>query len=208
VFGAALAAVVFVLWRFNAIDVGIFTAGFTASSIEIVLLIVFQILYGSVYGMTAIVITVFMGGLAAGAFVAVRRFPLAGIDAFIRIQIAVAIFCVFLPALFGLLQDMSGMPSVVHAGFVLLVFVLAFCVGSEFSFASAARSGSVESVASGLYGTDLLGSALGALLASTYMIPLLGVMTSSAVAAIVSAAGALVCLGAKKRRGLAEVRDG
>ena len=53
----------------------IFAAGFAASGLEIVLLLGFQMIFGSVYRQVGLVVTVFMAGLAAGAWAAGARRP-------------------------------------------------------------------------------------------------------------------------------------
>ena len=45
----------------------LFASGFAASALEIVLLLAFQVLCGSVYHQVGVIVTVFMIGLAAGA---------------------------------------------------------------------------------------------------------------------------------------------
>jgi spermidine synthase len=50
----------------------IFSSGFTASAIEVVLLLGFQSLYGSLYQQVGLVVTVFMAGMAVGAWQANR----------------------------------------------------------------------------------------------------------------------------------------
>ncbi len=56
------------LLRLRAAPLAVFAGGFAASGLEVVLLLAFQILYGSVYQQLGIIVTVFMAGLAAGAF--------------------------------------------------------------------------------------------------------------------------------------------
>jgi len=66
---AALVALLLVyLVRLRAAPLAVFAGGFAASGLEVVLLLAFQILYGSVYQQLGIIVTVFMAGLAAGAF--------------------------------------------------------------------------------------------------------------------------------------------
>ena len=47
----------------------LFASGFAASTLEVVLLLAFQVLCGSVYHQVGVIVTVFMAGLALGAFV-------------------------------------------------------------------------------------------------------------------------------------------
>ena len=51
----------------------LFASGFAATTLEIVLLLAFQVLCGSVYHQLGVIVTVFMVGLAAGAAMANRR---------------------------------------------------------------------------------------------------------------------------------------
>ncbi|PLX20190.1 MAG: hypothetical protein C0597_04490, partial [Marinilabiliales bacterium] len=47
---------------------GVYAAGFTGTAIEIVLLLVFQVVFGYVYAVIGVFIMIFMGGLAFGAY--------------------------------------------------------------------------------------------------------------------------------------------
>jgi spermidine synthase len=53
----------------------LFASGFAASALEIVLLLAFQVLCGSVYHQVGIIVTVFMLGLAVGAYLTNRLSP-------------------------------------------------------------------------------------------------------------------------------------
>jgi predicted membrane-bound spermidine synthase len=59
----------------------------------------------------------------------------------------------------------------------LLTLLLATLVGMEFPLANRLAAGSATVAASRLYTADFVGASLGALLASTLLIPLLGVTT-------------------------------
>ncbi|MFZ2640742.1 MAG: hypothetical protein WA117_07115, partial [Verrucomicrobiia bacterium] len=65
------------LIRLRAAPLAVFASGFAASGLEVVLLLAFQILYGSVYQQLGIIVTVFMAGLAAGAFGMMRGLKLS-----------------------------------------------------------------------------------------------------------------------------------
>ncbi len=188
------------LRRLSVVGVGIFAGGAVASGLEIVLLLAYQVMYGSLYQMTGMVIASFMAGLAAGSFAVRRRRGTLG--GFAIIQIALAAVCVLLPAGFRVLQG-SGLPgAAVHAVFMAAAFLIAVLIGMEFAAASALGSGSARDTASALYGLDLAGSAAGALAASMGAIPMLGILNTSYAAGAVSAAGGLMCLAAGRMRGL------
>ncbi|HUI66133.1 MAG TPA: hypothetical protein VL126_14915, partial [Bacteroidota bacterium] len=184
---------------FSPIGTGVFTAGFAASSVEIVLLVAFQTLYGSLYTMTGIVITAFMAGLGAGSLLS-RRFTRGEpINRLIALQMSLSLVCALLPA--GLLAIRSAIefPVLVHGLFTALAFLIAILIGLEFGFAASARSGNVRAAASELYGLDLVGSALGALLASVYGIPLFGLSLTCQGAGAICAAGGVFCFFSRRR---------
>jgi spermidine synthase len=63
------------LIRLRGTAVVLFASGFAATTLELVLLLAFQVLCGSVYHQLGIIVTVFMAGLALGAALANRRGP-------------------------------------------------------------------------------------------------------------------------------------
>jgi spermidine synthase len=185
----ALASIVAVyLLRTRAVPFAIFASGFAASALEVVLLLGFQVLCGSVYRQVGIIITIFMAGLALGGFAAARcrsaanRLPLA------ILAIAIALVSTALPI--GLKSLEHAPLLIVQLVIALFTLALAVIVGMEFPVATRASSGSVAETASRLYTADFIGACLGALLASTLVIPLLGVTATCLLAAGLNAAGA------------------
>jgi len=193
---AAVAAIVLVVLisRLNTISFGVFACGFTASSIELLLLIAFQIIYGYVFQIVGIIITVFMVGLAVGSRYRKKIFSKDGMNTFIALQVLIALFCVLLPALLVFMKNGNLSSFLVHAFFLLLTFTIAALVGMGFSVGSILQRGSAGSIAAGLYGADLAGSAVGALLTTAYLIPSLGIVSVSFIVAAVSFTGAVVSL--------------
>ena len=189
----AVIALMLGLWKFSAVGAGIFAGGFSASALEIILLIAFQTLYGSLYQMTGIVIAAFMAGLALGSWVVRRIFPRPGIGNFIGLQLVVAGSCLLLPLVLSWLRGADLAPVAVHLVFTALAFIIAALIGMEFAVASVVRGGSVASVAAELYGLDLAGSATGALIVTAYAIPSLGMTNVSLLVGLVSGTGAAIC---------------
>lgn len=170
----------------NVLSVGMFTGGFAASSVEILILIAFQIAYGYVYQIVGIIVTLFMAGLALGAFCSRKLFPLAEIRHYVTVQILIGVCCVLLPLWFVLLRESLPHPIIVHGVFFLLTLGTAGVIGIEFSLAARLRGGRIATVASELYSIDLMGSAIGALLVSAYFIPVFGISTVSLLVGILS----------------------
>jgi spermidine synthase len=192
-----VAALVLLFWRFSPVGVGIFVGGLVGVSLEILLLLVFQTLSGALYYMTGIVITAFMAGLAAGSLAARRLLPRAGMRTFIGIQLGVAVGCILLPPLFEGVRDATLTSETLQILFSLLAFLLAVLFGMEFAVASSVRGGAGAETASELYGLDLAGSALGALMIGVYAIPLLGVLHVSLLLGVASAGAAAFCISTK-----------
>jgi spermidine synthase len=190
----AVAAILLLMWRFSGVGVGMFVGGMVGVSLEIILLLVFQTLSGALYSMTGILVTAFMTGLAAGSWLPRRFFPTAGLRMFVGVQLGVAAICVLLPVLFVELKEMHFSSEGVQAVFSLLAFLLGVLFGMEFAVAASIRRRTDASTASELYGLDLAGAGLGALAVSIYAIPLFGVIRSSVLLGLVSAAAAIFCL--------------
>jgi spermidine synthase len=185
------------LMRIRAVPFAIFASGFAASALEVVLLLGFQILCGSVYRQVGVIVTMFMAGLAVGASAATRyrrvgnRIPLAGL------AVGIALLAAILPA--GLKSLGRAPLPMVQAAIALLTLVLASMVGMEFPLATRTSLGDVAGTASRLYTADFVGACLGALLASTLLIPLLGVTATCLLAAGLNAVSAVWLLAGDSR---------
>lgn len=180
--------------QLNAISAGVFTGGFAASSIEVLLLIAFQIIYGYVYQVLGVIVTIFMAGLAVGSLYRLKILPRTSMRSYAWIQFGIAIYCFLLPVFLLVLRSVQGLPFIVHAGFFLLTFVIAALIGLEFSMAATLRRGHLQRVASELYGIDLIGSSLGALLVAAWLVPTLGIFAVSLVAGSLSLLTAFIAI--------------
>lgn len=198
VIGACCAGLVFYCARLSVVEFGMFAGGFTASAVELLLVMAFQVIYGYVYQMLGIIVTVFMTGLALGAmqrfrFVARPSMPRLGV-----VQWAVAAYAAVLPFILFRLNAAAGSMLVVQGVLMLLTLVIAFLVGMEFSLAANLQSQPAAAVAASLYSADMIGAAVGALLAGAFLIPRLGILNASYwLAALNGFAGILSFTGRK-----------
>jgi len=168
----------------------IFAAGFAASGLEIVLLLGFQMLYGSVYRQVGLVVTVFMGGLACGAWAARGRARPGGAPrALALLGLGIAALSAAVPAILrasAALDALAG--ALAGQGLILLATLgLAAGVGAQFPLAGAAGPGASPAR---LFSADLVGAALGALLVSSLLVPLLGVTAVCLATAVLNGAAA------------------
>ena len=202
---ALLAAWGVYLFRLRPVPLVIFASGFAASTLEIVLLFGFQILYGSLYRQLGVLITVFMAGLAVGAWVEVRaadsKSPTqrpCGKNRLAGLAFAIAAFASALPfVLAGLGAAGSGSFALIGVQVTIagLTLLLAILIGMQFPAACRAQFENGALTASKLYTVDFVGASLGFLLSSTFLIPLIGVTgTCLLTAGLNVLAGAMVLL--------------
>ena len=170
-----------VFFSLNRISLGLFTGGFTASSLELLILVSFQVIYGYVFLATGIILALFMAGLALGAFSSKRMFPFPSEMKYIHIQVSLALFSLGFPFVI-LALNLPGMPVImVQVVFLLLTLILSFITGLEFAMASAIGSKDITLKTSFNYSADLFGSAIGAIVTTLFLLPFLGIVTSCLV---------------------------
>ncbi len=175
-----LAALVVYLSRMAPATLTIFTGGFAASTLEVVLLLALQALCGSLYQMMGMVVTVFMAGLVVGAWTADRFPPHLRARGLAMLAAGIALFAALLPlSLFPLaaLNRSVVSPGWVQASLGLLAFVLAALVGMEFPLAGRGDApGGPGDKAPRVFSADFVGASLGAFLAGGLLIPIWGVV--------------------------------
>ena len=190
------------LVRLRPVPLVIFCGGFAASALEVVLLLAFQVLYGSLYYQVGLIVTAFMAGLVIGAMLIGRWRALRSARHLAYLAAAMAGFAGLLPlALLGLKGvERLGWPEAGQIAIPLLTLTLAVLVGMQFPLAARIDLGrgwrrlseesstewkdlsrqpppspSPAATSGRLYTADYIGAAFGALLVSTLLIPLLGV---------------------------------
>ena len=184
---ALLALLAAYLARIRPVPLAVFTTGLAASALEVVLLVAFQILYGSVYHQVGLIVTMFMLGLGLGSWTATRkRSPACSLAWLLA---ALAVYAALLPAALIGLGHLGGIaPAASQVAIPGLTLLLGALVGGAFPLAASLDFQNVAATASRLYTADYVGAALGALLVSTLLIPLLGI---TAVCLLTSAASVL-----------------
>jgi spermidine synthase len=174
--GIFLVLLILVFLSLNRISFGLFTGGFTASSLEILILIAFQVIYGYVFSMAGIIIMIFMAGLATGAFIWKRVYPRWSSKSYLHIQLTIGLFSMCFPFIILFLHDAVLPGWFIHSIFYLLTLFISFFIGVEYSLASVMREQPVATIAAKNYSADLFGSAMGAILTTIILFPLLGLI--------------------------------
>jgi spermidine synthase len=166
---------VLVFFNLNTINLGLFSTGFTAASLEIILIVAFQVIYGFVYQMAGIMITSFMAGLALGSLRIYKYLKLNKVN-YSLIQYFMGLFAIFIAVILLTIKSMISSEIAINAVFIALIFTTGILTGMQFSFATKLMLSGISQTASKAYSTDLIGSALGALLVSVILIPQFGIL--------------------------------
>ncbi len=196
-----LFAVALLISRLNPVNLGMFAAGFTASSVEVLLIISFQIIYGYVYQTLGIIITIFMAGLATGALLRKKFFPIPKNRHYYILQFSLAIYSIVLPFIIVFTESLSTFPNLVHIIFFVLTFVISLIVGFLFAIATLIQKQAISEISAKVYSIDLIGAALGALIISIMLIPLIGIVYTGIILGILNLLCALVTISGRKSAG-------
>ncbi len=192
--GVLLAMLAAYLVRIRPVPLAVFTAGLAASALEVVLLLGFQVLCGSVYRQVGLIVTMFMLGLAVGSYAMGRMLPRRRRGDLAWLLAALAVYAAALPVVLLGLVRWGGTrgAAVAQLAVPALALLLAALVGMCFPLAAKLDFRNVADTAAKLYTADYVGAALGALLVSTWLIPLAGVAAVCWLTAALCLASGLV----------------
>ncbi len=165
----------FVLYfsRIGMIRRAIFSTGFTAASMEVVILLCYQIFHGSVYTGIGFIIASFMFGLAVGSFMANRvisKNRAISSRSILGIEVAIVAYLVLFMIMLFWGQALLG-----NSVLAVLTVLIGALTGYEFPIAGRILFSSPWETAGSLYAADLLGASLGALVVSLFIIPVFGI---------------------------------
>jgi spermidine synthase len=176
--------------------------GFTLMVLQIFLLLAFQSVYGYVYQQLAILIAMCMAGIAFGSWLGIRRIRSSDNPPHRTIATTQFLLALSGPALIfvvNLLSKISGMATIWLAAQFVFPALAALCgmlggyqfpVATEIYLYNDDRGG--RSRLGALYAVDLLGGCAGALLLSSYLIPVFGFWKTAWLSAAVNLAPALL----------------
>ena len=150
----------------------LFSTGFMSSAMEVIILLTYQVLHGTVYTGIGMIIASFMLGLALGSitvFRLIERGAAVGKSWLLALEAAMAAYIALymLALLFG-----KGLLS--PAVLSLLTTLLGALAGAEFPLAGRLVQAAPGKTAGALYAADFIGASLGALAVSLFLIPLFG----------------------------------
>jgi spermidine synthase len=162
----------------------VFVTGYSEMTLNVVLILTFQVLYGYVYYKVALLITGYMIGLVLGSWHVTSlldriRKPLWTL---LSIQGGLAAYAIFLSGMIPSLHKASpssAVSGIMEMGFPLLALVAGYLGGLHFPLSNGIYligAKEVGKVASLVYGVDLVGSSAGALSAGIILLPVLGIL--------------------------------
>lgn len=180
--------------------IAVAATGFAQITIELSIMLAFQALYGYLYYKLGLIVTLFMAGLFAGSFITVRRtgYIKNASSSLKKSKIALGLFSFFLIPIFKILSNYTHFYRV-NAGalfiFPALIFITGALGGAQFALASKiiTKEGLEVGRTSGvLYGADLMGGVVGALLLAAIFVPILGIFQCLIAVGILNLASALI----------------
>lgn len=176
--------------------------GFTLIGLEMLLLLAFQAIYGYVYQQLAIIIAGFMLGMTLGSRWGLRAAaPATGqrdVRRLFLLQLLAAFSPVLLYALFDALAAIKNPATVFLASQILFPVLAVLCGlfgGYQFPVATRIFFSNSNRKASGpgtLYALDLAGACVGAIVLSSYLVPVFGFRETAWLMAVVNLAPAVL----------------
>ncbi|HYK87470.1 MAG TPA: hypothetical protein VE398_01775, partial [Acidobacteriota bacterium] len=170
--------------------------GFTLMALQIFLLLAFQSVYGYVYHKLAILIAMFMAGISFGCWLATRQVRSSN-NPFGMIATTQFILAASAPGLIFLVSRLSQSSVTLLAAqvlFPMLAGLGGMVGGYQFPLATEVylRDSNSKTGLGTVYALDLLGGCAGALLLSSYLIPVFGFSKTAWLSAAVNLAPALL----------------
>jgi len=180
-----------------ALSFAVFTTGFSTMTLQVALLFVFQNVYGFVYEMVGLIVALFMTGLVTGTATAQRWIrDKANPIVLAKVQAILAIYCAILAVFLPRTAYISS-PTSVFLLFSGITWLSGFLNGIDFPLATSCchKTGLGTELSTGMvYGTELFGASLGAVLAGVALVPILGVAACSMTAAFANAAAFVIII--------------
>jgi len=164
--------------------------GFTVLGAELLLLLLFQTFNGYVYEEMAVLIAAFMSGMSAGSWLSLRNKSENIKQSLKKLFIAhflLAVILVLTPVflkIFNLWINTSVKSILFSLSFFIISLITGGLGGYIFPLAGSIFYQSKRQNNGMLYSLDLIGSMFGAILISTYLIPLHGIYTTSILLSI------------------------
>lgn len=165
-------------FKLNILNKTLFITGFSATSAEIIILISAQVIYGIIFYLTGVIITIFMIGLALGAAILIKMVKV-NLQHYSIVQLSLGFMILLIPIILYIYKASAVSDQYVLIILSILVLIIGMITGLQFALGSKLQQQSTAVIAAKAYSSDLMGSALGAFLVSSLLIPYFGIINIS-----------------------------
>jgi spermidine synthase len=191
---AGLVSVV-IWWRRRtrfALRFAVFSTGFAGAVASVMILLLFQVAQGTMYLYVVLLTTAFMAGTALGGAWATRMTQTLRSPALLRVvyrlEVGIGLIGVLILLTTSVLTHSS--PAVTTAGYVAFAIAAGALLGAEFPLAGCLYlevGGDTElgKTTGNLYSADLLGGVLSSLLVPIILVPVIGMLATFLLVALV-----------------------
>ncbi len=180
-----------------AVIFAVFTTGLSTMILQIALIFSFQSIYGFIYEMVGLIVAIFMAGLAIGTAITHRYVAnKANTNTLAAVQFAIAALACLIAVLLPRAAAIES-AAIVFMLFSVLTFVSGLLNGLDFPLAAEcfmALNRQAERSAGTVYGIELFGACLGAIVASAVVAPIMGIIACCLLAAIVNGTAFVVLM--------------
>jgi spermidine synthase len=166
----------------SGVSLSIITTGFAGMIFDLMIIFIFQSIYGYVFSWIGLLVAVFMAGAACGAMIITT--VMARIKdcfrLFQKIELLIISFSVGFPFIFHAVHSFLGSPDAFfffRMLFLVISFISGLLIGSQFPLANKLYlrdSTSLSRTAGLLYASDLLGGWFGGIVGAVVLLPVLG----------------------------------
>ncbi len=175
----------------------VFTTGFSTMALQIALLFSFQSIYGFVYEIVGLIMAMFMSGLSLGAFLTNRYVKYkTSLKTLAAVQFVISVLAFMIAFIIPRAAAVESLP-VIFMLFSMLTFSAGLINGIDFPLSLAcylALNKKADQTAGTVYGVELFGACLGAILTSAMVAPVFGIVSACILAGIANFTAFVVLL--------------
>lgn len=190
-----------------AVPLAILFTGFAGMLFDLILVFTFQVLCGYVFYQIGLLVTALMVGTTVGS--GLMTFFLErmkkSIPFFMKVELSIILFSGILPVIFLILHPHLENRSVfflTQVSFLVLSFISGFLIGVQFPLAAMIHSRfspKLGTTAGLLYGADLFGGYIGGVIGGIVLLPILGLVKTCFVVAMVKISSLIIFIFSSKR---------
>jgi predicted membrane-bound spermidine synthase len=154
---------------------------------------------GYIFSMAGVIIMLFSAGLALGAGLTRKIFPVGSVTNYIHIQFWMALIALLFPFIIMAMNSLA-LPSWLNIVFTGIITVIVSTIaGLGFSLAAMNLNSRMPRLVSQVYSAQFLGSAFGALITTLVFLPLFGMVISCMILVALNVLSVMLQAGERRR---------